>query len=289
MSLVRVQYRPLGKMQVVASPALARGTLCKAFCKVALPGRSFRVDSWIREGHMAEHDLSDSFELRGEFWRPERSDERLSGVLSYSRGTIDLDLVDTLTSGDRVGDWVISLRTGTRGAKWFLRLYPDPASGREVSRGSGKGRTMKKLALFIAVVAALAVTGTAGAVSGGKFVGTPTCTANAFGAVACTARVAGLTDSPTLAMLFFETEWACTADQSITLLAGNVLHFGASVQNGRLFTVDNEAHNPRFYEIIFGVDFGCPGDAWTAVSYTNVRIVLVFSDLSYDVGTVYPS
>jgi len=156
---------------------------------------------------------------------------------------------------------------------------------------------MKKLALLIAVVAALVVTGTAGAVTGGRFVGTPTSSADpidpnstdAGGSVTCSARVAGLTD-PDLANLVFGTEWACTADQSIEVFAGNVLHFGATVKNGSIFEVSNEAHHPRFYELLYGVDFGCPGDAWTAVQYTGVTITFVYhSSLSYTVGTVYPS
>ena len=155
---------------------------------------------------------------------------------------------------------------------------------------------MKILALLIAVVAALVVTATAGAVSGGRFIGTPACTADPTdpnstdvgGGVTCTARVAGLTN-PDLANLYFMTEWACTADQSITVSADNSVHFGASVKNGSIFTVSGAAHHPRFYEIIFGVDFGCPGDAWTALRYTDVTIVLLSSGLSYNVGTVYPS
>jgi hypothetical protein len=150
--------------------------------------------------------------------------------------------------------------------------------------------------LLVAVASALVLTATAGAVSGGRFVGTPTCTADpvdpnstdAGGAVTCTARVAGL-EQPDLASLYYTTEWACTADQSITVLADNALQTGASVKNGRIFTVSSLARHPRFYENIFGVDFGCPGDNWTAVSYTDVTISLLISGLSYDVGTVYPS
>jgi hypothetical protein len=147
---------------------------------------------------------------------------------------------------------------------------------------------MKRLSLLVAVVAALVVTATAGAVSGGRFVGTPTCTADSAGSVECSARVAGLT-SPDLANLAFVTEWDCAADQSIKVFAGNVIHFGATVQNGHVFTVSNQAHYPTFYELLYGVDYGCPGEAWTAVEYTDVTITFVYASLSYNVGTVYPS
>ena len=150
--------------------------------------------------------------------------------------------------------------------------------------------TLKKLGLLFAILtAALAVTGTARAVSTARFVGTPTCTADNHGNVACTARVAGLTERGDLAYVFYQTEWACIADPSIKVVADNGLTTAEVIQNGRPFTVSNGARHPRFYEIIFGIDFGCAGDAWTAVRYTNVTIVLLFSNLNYNLGTVYPS
>src|SRR5947207_9370893 len=136
---------------------------------------------------------------------------------------------------------------------------------------------MKKLSLLVAVMAALVLTATAGAVRGARVVGTPTCTAaptdnstDIGGAVTCTARVVGVEHAGDLASLFFGTEWACTADQSIEVFADNALQSGAGVANGRIFTVSSLARHPRFYEVVFGIDFGCPGDAWTAVRYTDV-------------------
>jgi hypothetical protein len=152
---------------------------------------------------------------------------------------------------------------------------------------------MKKIItlLVTTVLVALVVTTPSGAASDGKFVGTPpTCTADTNGNVECTARVAGLTE-PALAFLAYQTEWVCTTDQSITVIADNADYpLSGPVMNGRIFSVSNGVHDPLFYEAIFGIDFGCAGDAWTAVRNTNVTIHLVFgSDISYNVGTVYPS
>jgi hypothetical protein len=149
---------------------------------------------------------------------------------------------------------------------------------------------MKKVILTIAaVLAALVVIAPAGAASGGKFVGVPECTADDHGNVTCTARVAGLTDGGDAAYVVYQTEWACIADPSITVNATNGYIIPDPIQNGRLFTVHNGARDPLFYENIFQIDFGCPGDAWTAVRYTNVTVALFFSGLTYNVGTIYPS
>jgi hypothetical protein len=152
---------------------------------------------------------------------------------------------------------------------------------------------MKKIItlLVTTVLVALVVTTPAGAASDGKFVGTPpTCTADTGGNVECTARVAGLTE-PAFAYLVYQTEWVCTADESITVIANNAIwQLSGPVMNGRIFSVSNGVRDPLFYEAIFQIDFGCPGDAWTAVRNTNVTIALIFgSDISYNVGTVYPS
>lgn len=149
---------------------------------------------------------------------------------------------------------------------------------------------MKKVMRLITVLVALAVTATAAAASGGKFVGSPTCTADSGGNVSCGAKVAGLTDAA-LAVVSYQTEWVCDADQSITVLADNGPHGPSEpLKNGHTFTVSNGARSPLFYEIIFGIDFGCPGDAWTAARYIDVTIRLMFgSNISYEVGTVYPS
>jgi hypothetical protein len=149
---------------------------------------------------------------------------------------------------------------------------------------------MKKVMLLLTtVLVALVVIAPAGAASGGRFVGVPECTADDHGNVTCTARVAGLTDGVDLAYVVFEMEWACIADPTITVTATTGDFIVDRIQNGRLFTVHNSGRDPLFYEIIFGIDFGCPGDAWTAVRYTNVTVALYFSGLSYNVGTIYPS
>jgi hypothetical protein len=149
---------------------------------------------------------------------------------------------------------------------------------------------MKKVMLLLTtVLVALVVIAPAGAASGGRFVGVPECTADDHGNVTCTARVAGLTDRGDLAYVVFEMEWACIADPSITVTATTGDFIVEPIQNGRLFTVYNAGRDPLFYEIIFGIDFGCPGDAWTAVRYTNVTVALFFSGLTYNVGTIYPS
>lgn len=149
---------------------------------------------------------------------------------------------------------------------------------------------MKKILLFITVLAALVVTAPASASTDGKFVGSPTCTGDNHGNVMCTARVAALNEGESLVFLWYQTVWACIADPSITVVANNGISLpGGPVYNGREFTVSNGARSPLFYEIILGIDFGCPGDAWTAVRYTNVTLQLYPNiDVTYDVGTLYP-
>jgi hypothetical protein len=122
-------------------------------------------------------------------------------------------------------------------------------------------------------------------------VGSPTCTGDDHGNDTCTARVAGLSEKTSLVFLWYQTEWARVADPSITVLADNGISApGGPVENGREFTVSNGARSPQFYEIIFGIDFGCPGDAWTATRYTDVTLQLYPNiDVTYDVGAVYPS
>lgn len=150
---------------------------------------------------------------------------------------------------------------------------------------------MKKLALIMVIAGlALGLTATASAGSGGKFVGHPQCTADNRGNVSCAARVAGLSDQ-SLVFLWFQTTWACVADPNITIVADNGPTAPTGpVRNGRLFTVTNGARTPQFYEIIFQTDFGCSGDAWTVVRYTNVRLQLFpNTDVTYDIGTLSPS
>jgi hypothetical protein len=150
---------------------------------------------------------------------------------------------------------------------------------------------MKKVLLFITVLAALVVTAPASARSDGRFVGSPTCTADDHGNMTCTARAAGLSEGTSLVFLSYQTVWACIADPSITVVADNGISGpGGPIYNGREFTVSNGARSPLFYEIIFGIDFGCADDAWAAVRYTNVTLQLYPNiDVTYDVGTVYPS
>lgn len=141
------------------------------------------------------------------------------------------------------------------------------------------------------MVAALVVTAPASATNDGRFVGYPTCTADDHGNITCTARAAGLSEGASLVFLWYQTEWACIADPSTTVVADNGISApGGPIYNGHEFTVSNGARSPLFYEIIFGIDFGCAGDAWTAVRYTNVTLQLYPNiDVTHDVGTVFPS
>ena len=62
------------------------------------------------------------------------------------------------------------------------------------------------------------------------------------------------------------------------------------MRNGRLFTVSNGSRTPQFYEIIFQTNFGCAGDVWKAVRYTNVTLQLFpNTDVTYSIGTLYPT
>jgi hypothetical protein len=154
----------------------------------------------------------------------------------------------------------------------------------------GKGRIMRKVVIpLLALAATLIATATAGAADSGRFIGTPSCTGNDAGFVSCDARVAGLRPHDGNALLFFQTEWHCTAIPSIEVLADNALSAGAPVSNGREFTVWNTARYPTFYEVIFQTDFGCPGDAWTATRYTSAVISLNYPDgPTYSIGTIEP-
>ena len=62
------------------------------------------------------------------------------------------------------------------------------------------------------------------------------------------------------------------------------------ITNGRLFSVSNGARSPLFYELILQTDFGCAGEVWTVVRYTNVTLQLFPNiDVTFNVGTVFPS
>jgi hypothetical protein len=148
---------------------------------------------------------------------------------------------------------------------------------------------MRKAATLLAAMATVLVavtTADAGAVKEGRFIGTPSCTADNAGRVSCDARVAGLPDGAG-ALVLYQTEWHCTAIPSIEVIADNALSAGAYATNGREFTVWNMARFPTFYEVLFQTNFGCPDEAWTAVRYTSVSIALT-SGLTYSVGTLEP-
>ena len=104
-------------------------------------------------------------------------------------------------------------------------------------------------------------------------------------------RVAGLGNAATFVAVYYQTIWACVADPTITVTADNGISGpGAYTENGKLFTTTNGARTPLFYEIIFGIDFGCAGENWTAIRYDNVVLALWPNiDVTYDVGTIYPS
>jgi hypothetical protein len=157
-----------------------------------------------------------------------------------------------------------------------------------------EGLKMKTAIALLAVVSALFLTTTANAQRDGKFIGTPKCTGTTstnFGGVTCSGRVAGLSSRAARALLIFGTDWVCSADPTITAsTTGNPINANSSeVANGRTFTTANVSQTVPHEELILGIDLGCPGDAWTAVRFTNVTIRLFNgSDISYNVGTVYP-
>jgi hypothetical protein len=148
-----------------------------------------------------------------------------------------------------------------------------------------------KLALITAIAGlALAFSTTASAGTSGQFVGHPSCTGNHVGNVTCAARVGGLKD-PSFVFVFYQTIWACVADPNITVTADNGPTAPTGpITNGRLFSVSNGARTPLFYEIILQTDFGCAGEVWTVVRYTNVTLSLFPNiDVTFNVGTVFPS
>jgi hypothetical protein len=149
----------------------------------------------------------------------------------------------------------------------------------------------RKLALMSAVAAlGLTFSVTANAGTEGRFVGHPSCVGDHSGTVTCSARVGGLKDQ-SLVFLWYQTIWACVANPNISITADNGLTGPTGpITNGRLFSVQNGARTPLFYEIILQTDFGCTGDVWTVVRYTNVTLQLFPNiDITFNVGTVNPT
>jgi hypothetical protein len=121
-------------------------------------------------------------------------------------------------------------------------------------------------------------------------VGHPSCNADNRGNVTCAAHVGGLKQD-SLVFLFYQSIWACVADPSITITADNgVATPTGPITNGRGFSVSNGSRTPQFYEIIFQTDFGCTGDAWTVIRYTNVTLQLFpNTNVTLNLGTLNPS